>query len=170
MTTLQLSLLPPDSLTSSPPVSPVKTLPKVTPTGEGWKVNALGFSTKSCVLLATLSPNSCYWKTSQGCLTEDLATFSVNWPESGLMRNGVAYGHRSWERRTPVSDCSLLPTPLSQGRLGIKAQPKPNQTKHLSAVILGGSKTHTLNPQFLLWMQGYPKDWLPSYAESSVTP
>lgn len=118
MTMLQLSLLPPDNSTSSPPDSPVKTFQVPTPTGEGWKVNDRDCSLKSSDSFAQFSPDSYSLKTSQICLTGDLTVFSGNLPKAGLMRNGKLYQRPAWVRRTKGNGFSLLPTARTRGLCG----------------------------------------------------
>jgi hypothetical protein len=114
MTTLQLSLLPPDNSTSSPPVSPVKTFQVPTPTGEDWKVSGVDCSLKLSESFAQFSPDSYCLKTYQPSLTGDLTEFSGKLPKAGLMRNGKLFQRQAWERRTKGNGFSLLPTPKAQ--------------------------------------------------------
>jgi len=114
MTTLQLSLLPPDNSTSSPPDFPAKTFQVPTPTGEGWKVSDLDCSLKSSESFAQFSPDSFCLKTYQPSLTGDLTEFSGKLPKAGLMRNGKLYQRQAWVRLTKGNGFSLLPTPRSQ--------------------------------------------------------
>jgi len=111
MTTLQLSLLPLDNSTSSPPDFPVKTFQVPTPTGEGWKVSDLGCSLKSSESFAQFSPDSFCLKTYQPSLTGDLTEFSGKLPKAGLMRNGKLFQRQAWVRLTKGNGFSLLPTP-----------------------------------------------------------
>lgn len=118
MTTLQLSLLPPDDSTSSPQAFPAKTFQVPTPTGEGWKVNGLDCSLKSSESFAQFSLDSYCLKTSQICLTGDLTEFSGNLPKAGLMRNGKLFQRPAWVRRTVGNGFSLLPTARTRGLCG----------------------------------------------------
>jgi hypothetical protein len=114
MTTLQLSLLPPDNSTSSPPVSPAKTFQVPTPTGEDWKVNEAGCSLKLSESFAQFNPDSYCLKTYQLSLTGDLTEFSGKLPKAGLMRNGKLFQRQAWERLTKGNGFSSLPTPRAQ--------------------------------------------------------
>jgi hypothetical protein len=118
MTTLQLSLLPTDNSTSSPPDFPVKTFQVPTPTGEGWKVSDLGCSLKLSESFAQFSPDSYCLKTSQPLLTGDLTVFSGKLPKAGLMRNGKLFQRPAWERLTKGNGFSSLPTPQTRGLCG----------------------------------------------------
>jgi hypothetical protein len=64
---------------------------------------------------ASYDPESCLWKTSQGCFIADLAEFSATWPHSGLMRNGTAYRLRRLVPRISARGSSLWPTPTING-------------------------------------------------------
>src|SRR5574343_165655 len=158
MTTLQLSPLPLDNLTSSPQDSPVKMFQVPTPTGEGWKVNEAGCSLKLSDYLGQFSRDSLFLKTFQPSLTGDLIVFSGNLPKAVLMQNGKLFHRPQWVRHTYEKGFSLLPTPKASDRLGI-VHCKEGQTQHLSASVLSGNKTRILNPQFVAWMMGLPEDW-----------
>ena len=91
----------PDSLASLSP-SLVNEKAPTTPAGSG------PISPQS---LATFDPDTCSWKTSQGCLPtlEDSERSSVIWPRSGSMRNGECFRRQEWERRTFGDGCSSWP-------------------------------------------------------------
>ena len=53
------------------------------------------------------------WETTQGQICGHSEPFSLTWPISGFMRDGVAYELPTWEPPTGGSECSssrLLPT------------------------------------------------------------
>src|SRR6266511_93458 len=62
---------------------------------------------------ARWDPATSCWKTFQACLFEDmdLATFSANWPRSGMTRSGNACRLRPLVRHICVTASSSLPTP-----------------------------------------------------------
>jgi hypothetical protein len=49
------------------------------------------------------------WRTSQGSLFEEWATYSGTWPRSGSMLSGVVYRQPPWVRLTSDGGSSLLP-------------------------------------------------------------
>ncbi len=53
------------------------------------------------------------WKTRQGCLLADLEPFSVTWPRSGTMRNGLCFPRAPWVHHIHERGCSFLPTPTA---------------------------------------------------------
>jgi hypothetical protein len=67
------------------------------------------FGPSSPVSFAYFDPDSCCWKTSQGTFLSALEQFSETWPDSGTMRNGVAYELRTSGPATSGSGCSLWP-------------------------------------------------------------
>lgn len=158
MTTLQLSMLPLEPLTLLPQDSLVRTFQVPIPTGEGWKVNDQDCSLRSSDCFAQFSPDSSCLKTSQISLSGDLSKYCGSFPSAGLMLNGRLFHLPQWERSIFVRGFSYLPTPKAQERPGV-ATCKKGQTQHLSAAVLSGNKTHTLNPRFVEWMMGVPENW-----------
>lgn len=122
--------------------------------------------------LANYDPATSSWKTSQICLTGELAEYSATLPRSGTMRNGKLYRRAPLVRHIHVSACSLLPTLTvasceHPGRIKIK----PDQQDCLSAAVarrdghrLGGQ----LNPAWTAWFMGFPASW--TDLEDSETP
>lgn len=81
------------------------------------------------------SPDSPYWRTSQGSLLPGISEpSSVTWPPRGSMRSGIAYPRRTSERRTEESGCGLWPTPRAhesgdyQRDRGVKGKERPTLT------------------------------------------
>lgn len=60
---------------------------------------------------ASYDPVLFCWRTSQVCLTGELAEFSGTWPKSGLMRNGRCFQRGPLVDLTTESEFSLWPTP-----------------------------------------------------------
>lgn len=101
----------PSTLTSSAegsPASPslwlVEDLPSSTVDGSGLS---------SHVAFAHYDPGTSSWRTSQGSLFEEWATFSATWPLSGSMRNGRAFLRQPLVPRTFDGESSLWPTPAA---------------------------------------------------------
>lgn len=72
---------------------------------------------------AYFDPASCFWRTSQPTLFEELGTSSPTWPESGTWDLGFAYAHPMSELPTSASGCSssldpLMPTPRTSDTNG----------------------------------------------------
>lgn len=61
---------------------------------------------------------SCSWRTCQGSLFEEWATFSETWPRSGMTRNGAAFRRPPWVRLTSDGECSSWPTPTTSDHKG----------------------------------------------------
>ena len=67
---------------------------------------------KSCGLLASLSPDKSFWKTSQQSLVTDSEPYSQTWPRWGMTHGGFAYAHPMSERRiTGIGGGDYVPTP-----------------------------------------------------------
>ncbi len=70
------------------------------------------FTEKSCVLLASLSQDSSFWKTCQQSFLMDSEPFLQTWPRWGMTADGVAYAHPMSERRiTETGGSHFVPTP-----------------------------------------------------------
>ena len=108
----------------------------------------------SFALLEKSNPDSVFWKTSQGCLPNLMATlgrYSGSWPRAGMMLAGVCYRQPKWERRTREIGCGLWPTLLTRDARG---NFRSCQMRSL-ARALGGSP----NPRWLEWFMGWPIGW-----------
>jgi hypothetical protein len=79
--------------------------PKSTPGGSG---------PSSSESFAEYDPESCLWKTSQGSLLPEWATFSATWPRSGMTRNGKAYPLPRLVPPISAGDFLLLHTPTAK--------------------------------------------------------
>ena len=71
------------------------------------------FTDKSCVLLASLSPDSSFWKTCQQSFLTDSEPYSQTWPRWGMTQGGYAYAHPMSERRITETGGGCLPTPTA---------------------------------------------------------
>lgn len=91
---------------ASPSVSPEPDKPKTTPDGCG---------PSSSESFAAYDPDSSSWKTSQGSLLPEWATYSETWPRSGMTRNGRAFRQRLLALRISGGGSSLLHTPTATG-------------------------------------------------------
>lgn len=104
--------------------------------------------------LAKYDHDSHLWKTVQCSLLGDLESFSVTWPRSGTMRNGVAYPRPSLEPTMNATGYgSLLPTPVASDTGHRKT--RYAQGGSALSLVVGGK----LNPEFTEWMMGWPVGW-----------
>jgi hypothetical protein len=66
---------------------------------------------------ARWDPDSCSWRTYQGCLAlteeQSWAAYSGTWPRAGMTRSGTAYRLRPCAPLTGGIGCGLLPTPAA---------------------------------------------------------
>ena len=177
METLQLSLLPKNSLNSSPEDFPVKTFHAPTPTGEGWKVNDQDCFTNLSESFASADPVTSYWKTSQRCFqskTEGIwAQFSGSFPKAGMMRSGKLYRHPQWVRHTCVKEFSLLPTPVASDHKSATSQSVSQAIIHRGksprlGEYVAAQTPGQLNPEFVEWLMGFPIGY--TELEDSETP
>ena len=81
------------------------------------KASGQHFGQSSIVSFAKFAPDGSLLKTSQGysqvTMDGSLQKFYKNFPQAGMMRNGVLYRVPMLERRTSEKDFSLLPTPVA---------------------------------------------------------
>ena len=71
------------------------------------------FGRSSLVLLASLNPDTCSWRTSQLSLLEEWAEFSQTWPRAGMTRNGIAYPLAPLVPLTRETESGSWPTPTA---------------------------------------------------------
>lgn len=77
------------------------------------KEPALGFTEKSCVLLAQLDHDLSSWKMSPQLRATDLKRLSKTWPSWGMTVGGCAYEHPMSGQRITEIDGLLWPTPTA---------------------------------------------------------
>ena len=130
----------------------VKTLARLESKLVSVKEPALGFTEKSCVLLAQLDHGSSSWKMSPQLKATDLKRLSKTWPSWGMTQDGCAYEHPMSGHRITEIDGSLWPTPTAHNsREGGYPAEHTRNTPTLSAKA-GGK----LNPQWVEWLMGWP--------------
>src|SRR5574343_150702 len=100
----------------------VKTLARLESKLVSAKEPALGFTEKSCELLAQLDRDTSSWKMSQQLKATDLKRLSKTWPSWGMTLDGCAYEHPMSGRRITETDGSryAMPTP-------VRAKEAPNK-------------------------------------------
>jgi hypothetical protein len=135
------SALPADSLVKTlAPLAPVLAL----------QGRAVGYGRSLRGSLANYDRTTSSWRTSQVCLTGELAEFSETWPRSGMTRNGTAYRLAPWVPATSETAClSSLTKPMYY-------TPDANCWK-------GGRRLRQLSghlsPLWVEWLMGYPIGW-----------
>lgn len=122
----------------------------------------------SPVLLAKLDPDTQSWKTCQiswlEMMDDGLDEFSLTWPRSGSMRNGIAYQLQPLARPIEGTESGLLPTPAARDWKGaVKPETMAKKGRNPSTNSLPDAIEHRgedgrLNPQFVEWLMGYPID------------
>ena len=120
------------------------------------------------VLLAKLNPDTQSWRTCQisWLETEENGSdeYSMTWPKSGLMQNGIAYQLAPLERHTRGHGYGLLPTPAARDWKGavkpetMAAKGRNPDTNSLPDAIEYRGEAGRLNPQFVEWLMGFPID------------
>lgn len=110
------------------------------------------------------------WRTWQRCLIEGWAMFSETWPQSGLMRNGIAYRLPLSEYHTDVEGFGLWPTLLASDGKKISSvtletakllrdNKKQMHLIHHAVLMQGQEGRYALNPSFCEEFMGLPKDY-----------
>jgi hypothetical protein len=127
-----------------------------------------GFGENYRVLLAKLDHDTQSWKTCQISWLETQGAgsgeYSMTWPKSGTMQNGIAYQLAPLERHTAGSGCGLLPTPAARDWKGavrpetLAAKGRNADTNSLPDAIEYRGEDGRLNPQFVEWLMGFPID------------
>jgi hypothetical protein len=101
-----------DLSTFSPGDSPANPCPSPGPVGEPTTTGGCGPNIAGS--LAYLDHASSSWKTCQGSLFAEWATFCGTWPFAGTTRSGIAFPRRPLVRDTFDTEYSLWPTPVAQ--------------------------------------------------------
>lgn len=137
-------------------------------------------STGKCLeSLAYCDQNTSSLKTYQDCLLEKagigLQPFSMTWPKSGMMQNGIVYSLAGLENLIDEKEFTLLPTPmtsdgkepnlLSRLRATESWETAKMLTARLKGLFLGlkgreeNKETYVVNPCVMENMMGYPIGW-----------
>ena len=113
---------------------------------------------------ASFDPPTSSWKTSQLCLSGELAMFSAAWPESGSMRAGKCYRRAPSVPHIHDGECSLWPTPTASmdGRgFGIPLHDRTGRYKRSTVrrvQELVGKHGWRIHPNFTEALMGFPLD------------
>ena len=112
--------------------------------------------------LASYSPNTQSWKTSEDIsLWGDYKSLE-SLPKSGMTRNGVLYQQEDWVPAINVSGSSLWPTPTARdgkGASGHKSLARRMADLTYRAQIVSGVTSGSLNPTWVEWLMGFPSGW-----------
>ncbi len=141
------------------------------------KPNAADFGLNTLGSFANYDPKSSSWRTSQICLSGELAEFSETWPRSGTMLGGVVSGLAISEPPTSEIGFGLLPTPRAAKRgarnprtaiasLHRRGRTKAHKLEDALAILEG--RTGVPNPEYVEWMMGLKPTW--TELEPAATP
>jgi hypothetical protein len=97
--------------TSSAAGSPAS--PSAAPAGVAVKTTNGGCGLTSTAPFAFYDPAGSSWRTSQGSLFEEWATYSATWPRAGMTRNGTASRRQPSVPLTAVTESGSWPTPTA---------------------------------------------------------
>lgn len=141
----------------------------------GYQPAEVGSGQRSLDCLAKYDPISQSLKTLQTCWLEmgggGLQPFSVTWPRSGLMQNGIVLERPTLAWPMAVIGSGYLPTPMaSDGEAWLKVSKSDPRTSIARAINRGGqirfgyfpmwngySPTETARLSEMI--MGFPKDW-----------
>lgn len=116
---------------------------------------------------ASYDLGSSSWKMWGLWLLEDSEPFLATYPNSGSMRNGVAYRRVHWVRHSHGKGCSWLPTPTAtMNQLAPSMRKHPGCVRMQSILGTGGSP----GVEWMEKMMGFPVGWTalpPSATRSS---
>ena len=149
---------------------------------------SLVFGGRCSELLAIYDQDSQSWRMSQLSLFEEAERYLEALPASGMMQNGQLYQLDNLEHPILDVDGFVLPTPTTDQRVKRYKQggrstlcaimellPTPSASEHkyrlkgntqgsknLEAKARTGyfGKKGKLHPLFVVWMMGFPKEWL----------
>jgi hypothetical protein len=132
--------------------------------GRGWTVKEADFGLSTTDSFASYDHGSSSWKTSQTCLSGELAEFSGPWPSAGLLRDGRVYALPSSEPPTQDEESGLLPTPTASDFRGGRTpeagaaagRSERNNLRDYCRQVFGWTYP---KPEFAEWMMGFPRGW-----------
>ena len=165
-------------LTSHAGDSPAKTQASLIQKVKDWTGKGRDFGENILDLYANYSLNTQSWKMCPGFIPEDFIELSKTWPRAGMMRNGNVYRQPQLVPPTYGKGCGLLPTPAaSQNYKPIRClAPSEAEGNHGTMLVAAIGNLYPeliggyIHIQFLLWMMGYPTDWLESQSEILLFP
>src|SRR5581483_1466416 len=124
--------------------------------GDSARKTSAGSGLSSQDAFATFDPITCSWRTSQGSLWEDWATYSEAWPSWGSMRTGRVYRQPPLVRPIFGGESSFWLTPVARDYKGYTKREGESICNQLRR-IHGGSGAP--NPTWLEWLMGFPIGW-----------
>jgi hypothetical protein len=98
------------------------------------------------------------WITPQGNLCEQagLEPFNGPWPQSGMMRSGVAFPLPQSAHLTCASGSGSWHTPVARDFKGYTKRERESICNQLRALYGGSGRP---NPKWLEWLMGFPEGW-----------
>ena len=107
------------------------------------------------------------WRTCQRSLVGEWEQFSGSWPKQGMMLSGKCYRLPMSEHRTCEEGSlskAIWPTPTANedaaGRPGAKMRLMLGNHPAIRNDENGNLLDGTLNPEWVVWLQGFPTGWL----------
>lgn len=149
--------------------SPARTFPTQGNAQES-QVRNRAFGERCSTPFAIYDRDTCWWRTSQLSLFEDLTPSSLILPASGSMRNGQLYERPTSARPKTVNGSTCWPTPRAAiGSHGV-CWGRAENNNHRSQledflgwmhVKEGGQRLvgYNVNPVWLDWLMGFPIGW-----------
>lgn len=126
-------------------------------------------------LYAQYDPATSSWRMLQLSFEMQLpgAGSSVTFTASGSMRNGRLSQRAPWVHHIHVSACSLWPTPraaMANNLCTYRPQWRKDAPALEQRVAMRGQTGGYLNQTFVVWLMGFPSNWLPLVSTPSETP
>lgn len=138
---------------------------------QAWEASGRDFSSKSSDYVAIFDRDSFSWKTSQLSLFGGSTEFSWSSLRSGMTVGGRLYQPPNLEPRTCASGGGYWPTPVARDWKGQGMSKERRETRkpdNLCSAVKALDGRGTLNPTWVEWLMGYPKEW--TALDASVTP
>ena len=133
------------------------------------KAKDRAYTPKCSALLASVCHDTQSLKTSQVCLLENqedgLLSFSMTWPRSGMMRNGIVSQLQNLARPITEIGSGLLPTPNARDYKDVSLKGSTysaSRNRHTPSLatesyLLGLTGKQTAS--VYCWAMGYPPGW-----------
>lgn len=127
-----------------------------------FKANDQAYTGKCLESLASVCHDTQFLKTLQGSLLESRGggsdNFSMTWPRSGSMQNGIVYRLPNLARTTTEIGSGLLPTPTCSDAKGSPRSRTIYNNKSNLCEVLRVQETDSIypNPRFVEQMMGFP--------------
>ena len=124
---------------------------------KAWRESEAVYFSMSKGWLATLSPDSYFWKTCRQFGQEEGTLSPRDWPSSGMIVGGACYRLPTSALRTKERDGSFSPvvwaTPTTKDRV------RSEKFRKGRLPTLAEGLDGTPNPGYVEWLMGYPHGW-----------